>query len=87
MIFTTRTGAKVTQPHLFRSFVGASIKAELDVKVTPHVLRASAVTILINKGFNTQQVMKVSGHVTPSCVSYYDKSPIDKNISQEVSLI
>ncbi|NGX44102.1 MAG: Tyrosine recombinase XerC [Candidatus Anoxychlamydiales bacterium] len=87
LIFTTRTGVKVTQPHLFRSFVGASIKAELDIKVTPHVLRASAVTILINKGFNTQQVMKVSGHVTPSCVSYYDKSPIEKNITQEVALI
>lgn len=31
--------------------------------------------------------MKVSGHATPNCVSYYDKTPIEKNITEEVALI
>ncbi len=87
LIFITSQGKKVIQPHIFRSFVNASVKSNLSKKVTAHTLRATAITILTNKGYSTEQIMKVSGHVTSSSVSYYDKTPIEKNITQEVALI
>jgi len=86
-IFVTYKENKVVQPHIFRSFVNAGIKANLSKKVTAHTLRATAITILTNKGYNVEQIMKVSGHATPNCVSYYDKTPIEKNITEEVALI
>ena len=80
-------GKKLAQSHIFRSFVNASAKSDLSIKVTAHTLRATAITVLTNKGYSTEQIMKVSGHVTSGCVSYYDKTPIEKNVTQEVSLI
>ena len=87
LIFITSRGKKVVQPHIFRSFVRAGIKSNLSKKVSAHSLRATAITILTNKGYSTEQIMKVSGHVTSGCVAYYDKTPIEKNITQEVALI
>jgi len=55
--------------------------------IIAHTLRATAITVLTNKGYNVEQIMKVSGHATPNCVSYYDKTPIEKNITEEVALI
>ncbi len=86
-IFITGKGNKVAQPQIFRGFVRASKKANITKKVSAHTLRATAITILTTKGYSTEQIMKVSGHVDSSSVTYYDKSPIEKNITQEVALI
>lgn len=86
-IFITGTAKKVSQPHIFRSFTAASTKANIRKKVSAHTLRATAITILSNKGYSTEQIMKVSGHTSSNCVTYYDKTPIEKNITQEVVLV
>ncbi|MBW2977487.1 site-specific integrase, partial [Candidatus Woesearchaeota archaeon] len=86
-IFITTKGNRVVQPHIFRSFVNAGKIGGISKKVTAHTLRATAITVLTNKGYNVEQIMKVSGHATPNCVSYYDKTPIEKNITEEVALI
>ncbi len=65
-IFITDKGNKVVQPHIFRSFVRAGIRSNLSKKVTAHTLRATAITVLTNKGYNVEQIMKVSGHATPN---------------------
>ena len=86
-IFTTRLDKKVTQQHIYRSFVLTGIRAGLSIKVTPHTLRATGITMLASKGFSTDQILKISGHADSRYVTYYDKTSFEDNISKEVSLI
>ncbi|MDP1614441.1 MAG: hypothetical protein Q8L68_01450 [Methylococcales bacterium] len=55
--------------------------------VHPHVLRASTITYLSSQGYSAEQIMKISGHAGIELVKYYDKTPIENNLSQEVNLI
>ncbi len=86
-IFITKHGKALTQPHLYRSFSLAGNQIGVPFTVHPHVLRASAITYLSLQGYNADQIMKVSGHADVKLVRYYDKTPIEKNLSQEVNLI
>lgn len=86
-IFITKTGKGVTQPHLYRSFSFAGSQTGIPFTVHPHVLRASAITYLSLQGYNAEQIMKISGHADAKLVRYYDKTALDRNISQEVHLI
>lgn len=87
IIFTTRNGKPLSQPHLYRIFASASIDAGLPFTVHPHVLRASAITYLSAQGYHADQIMKVSGHADIKLVRYYDKTPIEQNPSKDISLI
>ena len=86
-IFVTRNGKPLTQPHLYRSFAIAGRQAGIPFTVHPHVLRASAITYLTAQGFNADQILRVSGHADTKLVRYYDKTPIEQNPSQDISLI
>lgn len=86
-IFITKTGRALTQPHLYRSFSVAGHQVGLPFTVHPHVLRASAITYLSLQGYHADQIMKISGHADVKLVRYYDKTPIEKNLSQDVNLI
>lgn len=86
-IFITRRSKPLTQPHLYRSFVQASIQSGLPFKVHPHVLRASAITYLAMQGFSADQIVRISGHADTRLVRYYDKTPLENNPSKNVSLI
>lgn len=85
-IFITRTGCPLTQPHLYRSFAYASVLAKLKKRVHPHMLRASAITSLFKMGYHSDQIMQVSGHANPTMVIYYDKTPIEDNLTKEIKL-
>lgn len=85
-IFITRTGCPVTQPQIYRNFAYASIVGNLKVRVHPHMLRASAITSLLKMGYHSDQIMSVSGHSNPAMVLYYDKTPIEDNITKEIKL-
>jgi integrase len=87
VIFVTRTGHPVTQPHLHRSFSAASVRAGLAVRVHPHMLRASAITLFMKMGYHSDQIIKVSGHSNTSLVLYYDRSSIEDNLTQQASLL
>ena len=86
-IFITRNRKPVTQPHLYRSFAGASVQAGLSFTVHPHVLRASAITFLSMQGYHAEQIMRVSGHADAKLVRYYDKTPLENNPTRDINLI
>ena len=86
LIFTTRNGKPLTQPHLYRSFASASVAAGIDMRIHPHTLRTSAITSLIKMGYHSDDIMKISGHANPAAVLYYDKSAEEENITKDVKL-
>lgn len=53
----------------------------------PHMLRTSAITNFFNMGYHSEDIMKVSGHQHSSSVLYYDKSPVENNLTKNVDLI
>lgn len=55
-------------------------------KMTPHVLRATAITALKNRGHSTDEIQKISGQ-TPNMLNAYDKRADSDNISKKVSLV
>lgn len=87
LVFTTRTGCIVSVGQLAKTFEKAGIKARIPFKVTPHVLRASAITHYKLLGFSDSDVMKISGHASAEMVNAYDKSSIEDNASKKVCLI
>lgn len=86
-LFITRTGKPVNASHVYRSFVKASRLANLPFDVHPHVLRASAITHLSMQGYHADQIIRVSGHADEKLVRYYDKTSLEINPTQNVSLI
>jgi integrase/recombinase XerD len=86
-IFISRNGQPLTQPHIYRSFSAAGRLANIPFVVHPHVLRVTAITYLIAQGYTTDQILRVSGHASTALVRYYDKTPIEQNPTQEISLI
>jgi integrase len=85
-IFVTRNGRLISQNTLYRSFAYASNMAKMRMRVHPHMLRASAITSLIKMGYHSDQIMQISGHTNPVMVLYYDKTPIEENISKDIKL-
>mgnify|MGYP001602008228 CR=1 FL=1 len=86
-IFISREGNPLKQAHLWRSFVGAGKAAGIPFQVHPHVLRATAITHFVERGFSADQISKVSGHSSLKQVMYYDRSAIEKNLTTTVCLI
>lgn len=86
-IFQTRTGKKVTQPHLHRIFSYASMRAGLSFNVHPHMLRTTAITWFMGLGYHSDQIMRISGHSTSSAVLYYDKTAIEENLTVNTKII
>ncbi len=86
-IFITKTGKPLSQAHIYRSFAKASRKGGLSTNVHPHMLRASAITYLSSQGFHSDEIMRVSGHADAKLIRYYDKTPLEKNPTQNVNLI
>lgn len=68
-------------------FAKAGKNAGISFKVTPHVLRASAVTYLKQQGFQDSDIMRVTGHATSEMVFAYNKSARSDNASKKVNLI
>lgn len=69
------------------TFAKAGRAAGIPFKVSPHVLRASAVTYLRQQGFQDSDIMRVTGHSTSEMVNAYDKTSRAENASKKVNLI
>jgi len=69
------------------TFAKAGKSAGIPCKVSPHVLRASAVTYLKQQGFPDSDIRRVTGHSTAEIVYAYDKSSLEDNASKKVNLI
>jgi integrase len=85
-IFITRTGQPLTHMHIYESFKMASIIAKIR-NVSPHCLRATAITMFLDSNYTAEQIQKISGHANLQTVLYYDKRDEAHNISREKSLI
>jgi integrase len=86
-VFITASGKRVHINQLAITFEKAGEKAGIPFKVTPHVLRASAVAYLKQQGFSDSDIMKISGHASSEMIYAYDKSSRADNLSKSVSLI
>ena len=86
-VFVTRSGKPVMMNQLAMTFAKAGKAAGIPFKVSPHVLRASAVTYLKQQGFQDSDIMRVTGHSTSEMVFAYDKSSRADNASKKVNLI
>lgn len=87
LVFVTKHGQRIMPNQLAVTFAKAGEKAQLPLRVTPHVLRASAITHLKVSGFSDCDIMKISGHASSAMVNAYDKSDRAQNISKRVSLV
>jgi integrase len=86
-VFITRTGKMVTRLRLNHSFDQAGKKAKIKFKVTPHVLRATWVTLVREQGASDSQIMQVTGHRNNKMVLAYDKTSDEQNISKKINFI
>jgi len=86
-VFITRRGKVVTRLRLNYSFDVAGKKAKLKIKVTPHVLRATWVTLVRGQGASDSQIMKVTGHMNNKMIIAYDKTSDEQNLSKEINFI
>lgn len=86
-VFVTRSGKSVMINQVAVTFAKAGKAAGIPFKVSPHVLRASAVTYLKQQGFPDSDIMRVTGHCTSEMVFAYDKSSRADNASKKVILI
>jgi integrase/recombinase XerD len=87
LVFVTATKKKVDGSQLHNSFVLAGYRANIPVKMTPHVLRTSAITFLKSQGYADSQIMKVSGHSSADMVNAYDKTSMKDNPTKNVFLV
>ncbi|MCU6453977.1 tyrosine-type recombinase/integrase [Sphingomonas sp. A2-49] len=72
-IFAGGTGSTTGYRHTFRkAFQRSVVRAGLDpMKVTPHVMRHTAITRLVKAGIDLPTIQRVSGHKTLSMVLRY----------------
>ncbi len=87
LVFVTRKEKPIMPNQLSVTFERAGIKSNAPFKITPHVLRASAITYLKISGYSDSDIMKISGHASSEMVNAYDKSDRAINISKKVSLV
>lgn len=86
-VFITRTGKNVPLIQLHFTFAKAGVAANMPFRITPHVLRASAITYLKQQGFSDSDIMLVTGHSHAEMVLAYDKSSRAENASKKVNLV
>ena len=86
LVFVTRTGGKVPLIQVATTFAKAGVKAGVPFKVTPHVLRASAITYFKQQGLSNSDVGKITGQ-TDEMVNAYDKSARADNASRKMQLV
>jgi integrase len=87
LVFVTSKFKPIMPNQLAVTFEKAGINSNAPFKVTPHVLRASAITYLKISGYSDSDIMKISGHASSAMVNAYDKSDRAQNISKKVSLV
>jgi integrase/recombinase XerD len=86
-LFISSKGNPIILNQVSNTFSRAGKKAGISFKITPHVLRASAVTYLKQQGFSDGDIMKITGHSSGEMIRAYDKSDRADNPSKKVNLV
>ena len=87
LVFVTANGKGLRQNQVDRNFMKAGRRAGIPFRVSPHNLRATAVTLWKEDGFNDSLIMKATGHSSSEMVHRYDKTDIAENVTKKSCLI
>lgn len=87
LVFRTSTGKGVCAGQLAKTFEKAGIKAGIPFKITPHVLRATAVTLYKEAGSTDSDLTGVTGHANIAMMQAYNKADLSNNASKKVNLV
>ena len=87
LVFVTKHGKRILPYQLNITFLKAGMRADIPFRVHPHVLRASAITALKNRGYSDGEIQKMSGHASSAQVFAYDKGDRAINPSKYENLI
>ena len=86
LVFVTANGKGLLQCQIDRNFVKAGRRAGIPFRVSPHNLRATAVTLWKEDGFSDSLIMKATGHSSSAMVHRYDKTDIAENVTKKTCL-
>ena len=87
-LFLNRRGERLTRQGFWQKIKGYARDAELDSEITPHTLRHSFATHLVENGYSLSEVQILLGHNSPKTSMVYIhmanpgilniKSPLDE---------
>jgi integrase/recombinase XerD len=86
-VFITSKRNRVHYSQVLRSLKKASRTTSIRKKIHTHVLRTSAITHIRSLGFQDFEIQRLTGHSSTQMLNAYDKTSIEDNTSQKVSLI
>lgn len=72
-LFTTSTGKPIDQPYLYR-LIKRITRAAGVPQVSPHGIRHSVITLLLDKGYPLHVVQDFAGHADPRTTRRYDRA-------------
>jgi integrase/recombinase XerD len=87
LVFVTANGKGLRQNQVDRNFMKAGRRAGIPFRVSPHNLRATAVTLWKEDGFSDSLIMKATGHSSSEMVHRYDKTDIAENVTRKSCVI
>jgi integrase len=87
LVFTTSQGRLIQKTQVDRNFAKAGERAGIPFRVSPHNLRATAVTLWKEDGFPDSLIMKATGHASAEMVNRYDKTDIADNVTKKSCLL
>ena len=86
LVFVTANGNGLRQNQVDRNFMKAGRRAGIPFRVSPHNLRATAVTLWKEDGFSDSLIMKATGHSSSEMVHRYDKTDLADNVTKKSCL-
>jgi integrase len=86
-VFITSRGNAVLRKQVAYTFAKSGERSGVPFLVTPHVLRASAITYLKSQGYSDSEIRQITGHASGEMVTAYDRRSRADNISKNISLI
>ena len=87
LVFVTANGKGLRQNQVDRNFLKAGRRSGIPFRVSPHNLRATAVTLWKEDGFSDSLIMKATGHSSSEMVHRYDKTDIAENVTKKSCVI
>ena len=85
-VFVTSSLQAVQKTQVDRNFARAGKRAGIPFRVSPHNLRATAVTLWKEDGFSDSLIMHATGHASSAMVHCYDRSDIANNVTKKSCL-